>query len=101
MSDPVTPILGTIAAVTSLLKASRSICSWIKDYHDAPAFVAELQVYIEGFTFSVQRVQLAPSNPDIAGKIPPEQTNLLIGKAKETLQKLRVTLGNITQSSGP
>lgn len=98
MSDPVT-ILGAIASVASLLKAARTICSWIKDFRNAPAFVRELLVYIEGFVISVEEVQLALSNPVIARKIASAQTHLVIGRAEETLYQLRVTLKDVVQGS--
>lgn len=95
-----TPVLGAIAAVTSLLKAARTVCSWIKDFRDAPAFVSELQVYIEGFSVSIEGVQLALSDPEVDSKIASAQTNLVISKARETLNQLQVTLRKVAQSPG-
>jgi hypothetical protein len=100
MSDPVTPILGTIAAVTSLLKATRTISDWINDYRHAPEFVVDLQVYILGFVVFIEGVQNALSNPTIAGRIPPEQTNLVIGKAREILEQLRDALKQVLRDTG-
>jgi hypothetical protein len=100
MSDPVTPILGAIAAVTSLLKAARTICSCIKDFRHAPDFVSELQVDVEGFTISIEGVRLALSDPEVESRIASAQTNLVFSKAGETLYELQETLGKIAQSPG-
>src|SRR5580700_5386702 len=100
MSDPVTPVLGVIASVTSLLKAARTIYSWIKDFSYAPDFVSDLQVYVEGFTVSIEGVQLALSDPEVESRIASAQTNLVFSKASETLYQLQVTLKKVAQSPG-
>jgi hypothetical protein len=104
MADPVTPVLGTLAAIASLLKVARTALNCIKDFRNALAFVSDLLVYIEGYTITMQAVQWALSNPEIthkiSRKIPPEQTNLIIGKARDTLDKLRVTLDSVVRNSG-
>ena len=100
MSDPVTPVLGAIASVTSLLKAARTICSWIKDLRHASEFVSDLQVYVEGFTVSIEGVQLALSDPEVESKIASAQTNLVFSKANETLYQIQVTLKKVVQSPG-
>jgi hypothetical protein len=96
----VTPVLGAIASVTSLLKAARTICSWIKDLRHAPEFVSDLQVYVEGFTVSIKGVQIAWSDPDVESRIASSQTNLVFSKANETPYQLQVTLKKVAQSPG-
>jgi hypothetical protein len=100
MSDPVTPVLGAIASVTSLLKAARTICCWIKDFRHAPRFVYDLQVYVEEFTVSIEGVLLALSDPEVGSRIASARTNLILGKARETLYQLEVTLRKVAQSPG-
>lgn len=77
MSDPVTPDLGAIASVISLLKAARTICTWLKDFRHAPAFVSDLQVYVEAFTVLIKGVQLALSDPEVESRIASAQTNYI------------------------
>lgn len=95
-----TPVLGAIAAVTSLMKTARTICGCINDFRHAPAFVSELQIYVEGFTISIEGVRLALSDPNVASRIASAQTNLVFAKARETLHHLQITLGKLAQSPG-
>lgn len=67
---------------------------------NAPEFFVEFLIYIEGFTITLQDAERALRTPEIARRIPPEKTNFIVGKTRDILDKLKVALGPVTQSSG-
>lgn len=100
MGDPITPVLGAMAAVTGLLKAGRSTYSFLKDLHHAPDLVSEIQVEVEGFNISIDGVRLALIDPEVESRIASAQTHLVFAKAKETLYQLQETLSKVAQGPG-
>jgi hypothetical protein len=97
MPDPVTPLVHTIASIFSLVETSKSIFSWISDIQDAPKYVSNLRVFLLGFTVFLGGVERALRDANIAGKVSPEQINIIIRNAKETLRQLEVSFTTITQ----
>lgn len=99
MGDPMS-VIGTIAAITSLVKIAKTIYTWISDFRNAPEFVRQLHIYILAFTVFVEGVQQALGDPAIARRILPEQTNVINRTAKETLEQLRATLQGVAWGLG-
>lgn len=87
--DPVSAVIGIAAGIASLLKVSRTIYSWIKGFRGADGNLRDLQVLFIDFNRLLVSLQRDLNDEDISRRIPPEETNIIIGLAKETLQELK------------
>ena len=94
--DPV----GCAASIFTLIQAVHTVCSWIRSFHNAPDCVRGLQIDIIVFEAVLKGFQRAVRDGSVARKIPPEQTNLIVGHASHTLQQLETSLGRTMRANG-
>ena len=94
--DPV----GGAASIVTLIHTIRTVCSWIRSFRNAPNCVQELHIDIIAFDIVLEGFQRAVRDPSVARKIPPEQTNLIVGHASHTLQQLKTILARMMRVNG-
>ena len=94
--DPV----GGVASIITLIQAVHIVCSWISSFHNAPDSVRGLHIDIIGFEIVLKGFQRAVRDESVARKIPPEQTNIIVGHASHTLQELKTSLRRTMRANG-
>lgn len=94
--DPV----GGAASLITLIHATLTVCRWIRSLRNAPTCVQGLQIDIIGFEVVFEGFQRAVRDPSVARKIPPEETNLIVGHASHTLQQLKTILARMMRVNG-
>ena len=100
MADPVSAILGIATSITALIKTGRTIYGWVQSLQDATGSLRELGMVLVEFNRLLASLQHDLDDEAIRLKIPPEETNIIIGDAKDTLQKLQAVIEGVRKSDG-
>jgi hypothetical protein len=98
--DPVSAILGIVTSITALITTGQTIYGLVQSFQDATGALRELQILLIEFNRVLINLQIDLDNEDVRRRIPPEETNFLIGEAKETLRKLQVSIHGVRRSDG-
>ena len=71
-----------------MIKTGQTIYGWVQSFRDATGSLRELQMLLIEFNRLLANLQHDLEDENVRRRIPPEETNLIIGDAKETLRKL-------------
>jgi len=98
--DPVSAILGIVSSITALINSGKTIYGWVQSFQGATGSLYELQILLIEFNRLLANLQHDLDDENVRRRIPPEETNLIIGDAKETLQKLQVAIEGVRRNDG-
>jgi hypothetical protein len=93
--DPVSAIVGTFAAVTSLTKTIRTIIGYAKNYIDGPNFVKELSFDVEHFNHILKYFQDFLQDERIAQRVNQAHIKQVLDRSSETIGDLETTLKTV------
>lgn len=98
--DPVSAILGIATSITALINTGQTIYRWVQSFQDATGSLRELQILLIEFNRVLINLQHDLDNEDVRRRIPPEETNLIIGETKETLRRLQASIEGVRRGDG-
>lgn len=95
MVDPVSAILGIATSITALIKTGQTIYGWVQSLQDATGSLRELGMVLVEFNRLLANLQHDLDDEAVRLKIHPEETNVIIGDAKDTPQKLQSVIEGV------
>jgi hypothetical protein len=98
--DPVSAVIGIAAGIASLLKVGRTIQGWIQEFRNADDSLQDLQILCIDFNRLLVDLQRDLNSDDIGSRIPPEETDLIIAEAKDTLLQLQDAIQVVRKGDG-
>jgi hypothetical protein len=98
--DPVSAILGIATSITALIKTGQTIYGWVQSFQDATGSLRELRILLIEFNRVLAYLQHELDDETVQLRIPPEETNIIIGEAKDTLRKLQATIQRVRRNDG-
>lgn len=98
--DPVSAILGIATSITALITTGQTIYGWVRSFQDATGNLRELRILLIEFNRLLANLQHDLDDENVRRRIPPEETNITIGEAKETLRKLQAAIEGVRRNDG-
>lgn len=98
--DPASAILGIVTSITTLINTGQTISGWVQSFRDATGSLRELQILLIEFNRLLANLQHDLDDENVRRRIPPEETNLITGNARETLRKLQVEIEGVRKKDG-